>query len=285
VAIRDIKGNNLVTGAILAGQEVTVIYNGTYWIMLSASPSPTISQIVNTGVLTLPTSTDTLVGRTTTDTLSNKTLLNPLFSGTIDGWISANETWTYASATVINVPSGATSRYQKGDKIKLTQAASTKYFYVIDVASTTLTITGGVSYTITSDSITNVAYSRESNPFGFPPYMTLGTPTWTASGTAFTNQPTTNNFYMTIVGAKCIVDAAVGLHAISGGTGVFIATFSAGLHPTLAAGIGAAYNVSAPVGGGGYCYSAAGGFRFMKYDGTAIATNSQYFNGHVEWFF
>jgi hypothetical protein len=36
--------------------------------------TPTISSITNTGTLTLPTSTDTLVGRATTDTLTNKTL-------------------------------------------------------------------------------------------------------------------------------------------------------------------------------------------------------------------
>jgi hypothetical protein len=36
--------------------------------------TPTISSIVNVGTLTLPTSTDTLVGRATTDTLTNKTI-------------------------------------------------------------------------------------------------------------------------------------------------------------------------------------------------------------------
>ena len=39
--------------------------------------SPKFSTIVNTGTLTLPTSTDTLVGRATTDTLTNKTLTLP----------------------------------------------------------------------------------------------------------------------------------------------------------------------------------------------------------------
>lgn len=43
--------------------------------------SPVISTIVNTGTITLPTSTDTLVGRATTDTLTNKTL----GSGTVLG--------------------------------------------------------------------------------------------------------------------------------------------------------------------------------------------------------
>ena len=42
--------------------------------------TPTIASIVNTGTLTLPTSTDTLVGRATTDTLTNKTLTTPVIS-------------------------------------------------------------------------------------------------------------------------------------------------------------------------------------------------------------
>jgi hypothetical protein len=39
--------------------------------------TPIIATISNTGTLTLPTSTDTIVGRATTDTLTNKTLLSP----------------------------------------------------------------------------------------------------------------------------------------------------------------------------------------------------------------
>ena len=42
--------------------------------------APVISTIVNTGTLTLPTSTDTIVGRATTDTLTNKTLTSPVIS-------------------------------------------------------------------------------------------------------------------------------------------------------------------------------------------------------------
>ena len=47
--------------------------------------TPIISSISNTGTLTLPTSTDTLVGRDTSDTLTNKTLTSPdINGGTID---------------------------------------------------------------------------------------------------------------------------------------------------------------------------------------------------------
>jgi hypothetical protein len=42
--------------------------------------TPVISSITNTGTLTLPTSTDTIVGRATTDTLTNKTLTSPVIS-------------------------------------------------------------------------------------------------------------------------------------------------------------------------------------------------------------
>jgi len=45
--------------------------------------TPVISSITNTGTLTLPTSTDTLVGRATTDTLTNKTLTSPTINGAL----------------------------------------------------------------------------------------------------------------------------------------------------------------------------------------------------------
>ncbi|KKU73195.1 MAG: Hemagluttinin family protein [Candidatus Amesbacteria bacterium GW2011_GWB1_47_26] len=78
---------------------------GTGVAVFGTSPTlttPVISQIVNTGTLTLPTSTDTLVGRATTDTLTNKTwngnTIGAIYGGT------GQSTWTtgdllYASGT------------------------------------------------------------------------------------------------------------------------------------------------------------------------------------------
>ena len=69
-----------ISNAQLANNSVTI---GSTSVALGATAatvagltltSPVIAQISNTGTLTLPTSTDTLVGRATTDTLTNKSI-------------------------------------------------------------------------------------------------------------------------------------------------------------------------------------------------------------------
>ena len=96
-----------------------------------------------------------------------------------DGWISANETWTYASASTITVPAGAAAKYAKGDKIRFKQGAGYKYFYVISIADTVLTVTGGTDYTVaTPTAITDNYYSHQENPIGFPELFNY-VPSWT----------------------------------------------------------------------------------------------------------
>ncbi len=119
------------------------------------------------------TGTDKAVSKTGTETLTNKTLTSPLFQGTVDGWISANETWTYASATTVTVSGDVTTKYQLGDKVKLTQT-SVKYFVIAAAPSysapnTTLTLHPYDSTTSVADAaITANYYSRAENPYGFP---------------------------------------------------------------------------------------------------------------------
>lgn len=75
---------------------------GTGNTVLSNSPtlsSPAFTSISNTGTLTLPTTTDTLVGRVTTDTLTNKS---------IDG---GSNTFTNISVSAIATTSGAWISY------------------------------------------------------------------------------------------------------------------------------------------------------------------------------
>ena len=68
---------NTVTIAI---DSTVATLTGTQTLTNKTLTTPIISSISNTGTLTLPTSTDTLVGRATTDTLTNKTLTAPIIS-------------------------------------------------------------------------------------------------------------------------------------------------------------------------------------------------------------
>jgi hypothetical protein len=62
------------TGVTIAIDSTVATLTGSQTLTNKTLTSPVIGTIVNTGTLTLPTSTDTLVGRATTDTLTNKTL-------------------------------------------------------------------------------------------------------------------------------------------------------------------------------------------------------------------
>lgn len=100
---------------------------------------------------------------------------------TWDGWVGVSDTWTYATATTITVPSDATGKYSVGDKIKLVQSATTKYFYIVGVSATTLTIFGGSDYTFTNNAISSIYYSKVLTPLSFPQRFNW-TPVWTAQG-------------------------------------------------------------------------------------------------------
>lgn len=91
---------------------------------------------------------------------------------TNDGWTPVSSTWTYASATTINVPAGAAAIYKVGQGIKLTQT-TVKYFYIVGVADTVLTITGGSDYTLANAAISAISYTNTpGTAIGFPVWFT-----------------------------------------------------------------------------------------------------------------
>lgn len=112
-----------------------------------------------------------------------------------DGWAAGTGTWTYASATTITVPSGATAIYSVGDKLRMTNSG-TKYNYVVAVADTLLTVAGNG---VANAAITVPFYSKASSPVGFPPYFA-----YTPTGIAASNVTLTGRF--AIVGRRCFVD-------------------------------------------------------------------------------
>jgi hypothetical protein len=80
------------------------------------------------------------------------------------GWISVSDTWVYASATTITVPSGAASLYTIGDKFKLTANSVVLQGYIIGVADTVLTVVGD---SLTNHSFSAIYYSHSASPVGF----------------------------------------------------------------------------------------------------------------------
>lgn len=113
------------------------------------------------------------------------------------GWIKITDAWTYNSvsgiAGVVNVPSDATTRYSKGDRIRFKQGGAYKYFAVYAVTATTLYITGGTDYTLTNAAITDIYYSKFVSPLGYPTWFSY-TPTLTwSAGVAPAGAPTVYN--------------------------------------------------------------------------------------------
>jgi len=89
------------------------VYNGatltgTETLTNKTLTAPVISTISNTGTLTLPTSTDVLVGRATTDTLTNKTLTAPVLTNpTITGYTeSVVAIGTVTTASTLSLTNG-----------------------------------------------------------------------------------------------------------------------------------------------------------------------------------
>jgi hypothetical protein len=174
-------------------------------------------------------------------------------AGGLDGWIPAEQTWTYASATTITVPSGAASRYQKGDKIKITNNSATKYFYIVGVADTVLTVTGGTDYTVHDSAITNPFFSKIENPQGFPQWFNYS-PTWDGSGSMTVTYVGTQEQIFRVQGNSVFVNIS-GTQLTTGG--------SASSYVTMTLPVTPAYYRN---GGGAFIYDTSykGGLWFVE---------------------
>jgi hypothetical protein len=156
--------------------------------------------------------------------------------GPWDGWMSANEAWSYASATTITVPAGAASKYQKGDKIKYTAGGVIHYHYIITVADTLLTVVGDAVH---NDTMTLNCYSRQTDPIGFPTWFDY-TPSYAGTESMTYASVTTNLAKFAIFGQmvvvliKCIgttggsasYGVLIGAPVVSADTGNLVAVYS-----------------------------------------------------------
>jgi hypothetical protein len=128
------------------------------------------------------------------------------------GWESVADAWSYASATTINVPSGAASIYQVGDKIKLTANSVVLYAYIVTVADTVLTVVGNA---LTNHVFSSIYFSHELSPLGFPQWFAW-TPTLNAGDV---DLPSYTQARFSIVGRTCHIFFTADNKTLSGSTG------------------------------------------------------------------
>ncbi len=142
---------------------------------------------------------------TTAKLADNAVTYDKLSTDVQAGWLSAGETWTYASADAptftFTVSGDDTGKYSPGMRIKLTQSSTTKYFIITGASyssgTTTVTVYGGTDYTLADASITSPYFSMVKAPVGFP----LDPAKWQLKTTATTQQdtlsPSANTWYNT----------------------------------------------------------------------------------------
>lgn len=191
-ATSPLASDNLGTGphSSLHDQERTAVDAIEAKIGIDSSAVTTSHDYKLSGV----TGTDKAVSKTGTETLTNKTLTSPaintptITTPTIrdwDGWVDANETWTYASATTFTISADKTSKYSIGDKVRFQNNDSGTYLYayIVNVAysapNTTVTVVGNA---VPNATITDNYYSKVDTPVNFPRSFSY-TPTFTGFST------------------------------------------------------------------------------------------------------
>lgn len=119
-----------------------------------------------------------------------------------NGWIDANETWTYASADdptyTFTISGDKTGKYSAGMRIKLTQTTA-KYFIITAVSysspNTTVTVYGGTDYDLANATITSPYYSMVKAPHGFPLAKSKWTVIKTDTSRRTQTTPTASTWY------------------------------------------------------------------------------------------
>lgn len=146
--------------------------------------------------------------------MSTQVKKNQLDTNLIQGWIPANETWSYVSVDdptgVIRVNADVTGKYSVGMRIRLVNGGNTIYgiitavsaYGAIDAGYTHITFLHEIDpsdnlalYLMANSAITANYYSTQKAPFGFPMKPTSWRVRLNATGTNPSTSATTAGYY------------------------------------------------------------------------------------------
>ncbi len=208
-----IKSNDGITTTVSAGDTITVSLDNTLTNITLSSPN--ISSITNSGILTLPTSTDTLIGRATSDILTNKTiaasnntisgLTNTNLSGsagiTNANILNSNVKFSDDTSTVSTINLGNTLKIAGGEAIDTTISGSTITITAEDATSSNKGVASfnTASFTVTSGDVT-IKSGGVSNAQLANSTITLGSTSTSLGGT------TTSVAGLSLTGASNTID-------------------------------------------------------------------------------
>lgn len=164
VAGTGLSGGTITSTGTIAIDSTVATLTGTQTLTNKTLTTPIITSISNSGTVTIPSGSDTLVGRATTDTLTNKTLTTPVItnpkitltytaktaaytfvSGDEGGVFSMNN----AATAQFNIPTDATFNFAIGTQFNVfwLTGAGQPTIGATTPATTTVISTGATSAT------------------------------------------------------------------------------------------------------------------------------------------
>lgn len=234
----------------------------------------------------MPTTTFVIGDKTNVNTVDVALVAKEAQAGsTLDsvlktGWVSATETWVYASGNTITVPTGATSKYQKGDRIMFTQNSLIYYGVILSVLNTLITLIPNSDYTIVNSAITLNYYSHELNPMGFPTYFS-----WVPTITAGTGTPTSVSASIKYSVCGKLITVTGNINVINKGTatGLIVATLP--VNAVLSSMAAAQEVASTGFSGTGYIPTGSGSINITNYTYGTYWANTYVVVFSVSYFF